>query len=1105
MESLVGTVFDGCGVEPGVAFWRVKGRKLVRAVGDSDELVREGRLRKLDCLVALHSVGQHRADRWVIHTWRGREAGIVNAGFAGTQAHKLSNLLGRSASSSRISIVENLDGQETDAWKALFPASPQVLDGRFEYATPTSKPVETTTPAVTKCWVLVEGNAFAAAAPTRASLRSTATLVIDAGCGVVYSWAGRKASRVDRALCEELARRVAKREYSNYPPSGGSALHVVQGDDDERHVLAVLDASSSREEEDVMTPVVQLWEWQEKTEWRRLPEENGRRSWTTLRGDGIFAVDAGGAAWVWKGRSVSTNDVDVPLKKANELLTRQRPSWFRGFESVADRFEPVMFREQFSGWDDEELEIRAYNPDAAHLAEKKRVPQRSIEAEAKRMAQAGVGSLEAVSDASDAWLQGDGLAARAGDDQRQSLSLDLVDGDDHRVDLYKIKDDDDSKKKECGLVATRDLVFSSSDMVIAVVTAKRGCVRVVYTWEGSTASLRARAAAGLKVQAGRLREQQHKDPLLLDGAFFADDLLHGDDDDDERKENLDSSDVRGDDEKKKKAISAVEHQLYTFENAEPPLLLAALGKPLLVLRGRNGGGYLRQRETTFEKVRSIRVARAAGVDGQDDRLVKATEESFEHTTRRYFDDRAAYVLVDDEKVRVVAGNACDAKVLSAAKAVAADDRLPFWLRQSASSPGGTITNDDDDSHTTGAQSWSGEVSTKKSLDLHTDVAPQPAVKATRPARLFDVSRAKRSVGGIFATDVGRTFRQADLASRGCFVLDAGADRLFAWIGSDATEDEAKLSLAVAATYAREVPEMLLYREARAEKKASVAARLHLNHVERKRERRDVVAPESVDVALVFEGDEPAAFVHCFQGWQPVAAAKHKQRGLEAFLARALVAEAPLAVTLLGEDEDAAAGPSSSSASSDSDEGETTTTKRREDKKRVVNSKAAPKLGLLERLGSTLREDGSLLRVTASGSPFAFDQSAVPLQDVLASVHDLRADFALWAYESKKLVTYVAHGTGGLAALRDACLSTPKVHYGILQRQHPTSPSVAVFGLVTFIPNGVSPLVRGAVGAHRAVVRDIFAPLHVDVTLTDLADADAVVDNAFADFIQHASI
>ena len=44
------------------------------------------------------------------------------------------------------------------------------------------------------------------------------------------------------------------------------------------------------------------------------------------------------------------------------------------------------------------------------------------------------------------------------------------------------------------------LAFESSEMYVVGYTCKRGSLRVLYTWEGQQASLKARAATGLLVQ-----------------------------------------------------------------------------------------------------------------------------------------------------------------------------------------------------------------------------------------------------------------------------------------------------------------------------------------------------------------------------------------------------------------------------------------------------------------------------------------------------------------------------------------------------------------------------------------------------------------------------
>ena len=58
-------------------------------------------------------------------------------------------------------------------------------------------------------------------------------------------------------------------------------------------------------------------------------------------------------------------------------------------------------------------------------------------------------------------------------------------------------------------------------------------------------------------------------------------------------------------------------------------------------------------------------------------------------------------------------------------------------------------------------------------------SPETLPPATRPVRLFGVSAAKRNVGAMFCEDVGGGyFGQLDLAERGTFVLDSGAQQQY---------------------------------------------------------------------------------------------------------------------------------------------------------------------------------------------------------------------------------------------------------------------------------------------------------------------------------------
>ena len=161
------------------------------------------------------------------------------------------------------------------------------------------------------------------------------------------------------------------------------------------------------------------------------------------------------------------------------------------------------------------------------------VKLKPVSAEATRMCQAGVGTLAAAGDESEAWRSGGG--GRAGDESRTALSLDLADDETGRLRIFRVDDDSellllaDSGEGYGGAEAG---CWASSDMIIAACApasdvrarlrflrcrtagvvllfehgadarrydCKNGGLHVIYTWEGQTASLRARTASSLQV------------------------------------------------------------------------------------------------------------------------------------------------------------------------------------------------------------------------------------------------------------------------------------------------------------------------------------------------------------------------------------------------------------------------------------------------------------------------------------------------------------------------------------------------------------------------------------------------------------------------------
>ncbi|KAK7231320.1 actin filament capping protein [Aureococcus anophagefferens] len=1123
--NLKGTEFEGAGEHEGLEVWRVRGRKLVRAVDDGrDEIFRAPRvLRKADVVVLLATTGAGRKRRWAVYTWKGGGVGMIASGLGGSMAAKLVNQLEVHAGYGCVTREDATEGGEPGSLKAAL-GDFETQDGAHEVL---AKHADAARPV--KLWRLDEG-LFVRVEAKASSLSPQHAYVVDAGdarktAPHAYSWAGAESGRVERALAEEMSRRL---QYAEYPDASDAASHAVEGEAGDAVVRALLApgaCGAAAGDPRLRCPTLFAWDG---SAWAPMREdgggndvaEGGRLAASTLGPGGLFLVDAWAEAWLWRGRSFKGSFGAARAAAASALGPAARPPAFSGVEVVRDRFEPALFGERFYGWgggainQGGTLEIGGYVP-SKHDEERRSVKLRAVAEEAARMTRGGVGSLAAEGDESEAWISGG--AERSGDESRVCLTMDLADDETGYVRVFRVDDDNEllelANSGEGYGVGPEASCWTSSDMIIACYGCKNGALHVVYTWEGDTASLKARTAAGLRVAS-------LKDDCGWEGA---------------------------------------EHQLYCYQNAEPALLVTVLrkhlgGHGLLTLRGRTAGGYLREHTADDDdaargfdapggRVRALRVGSPPGSDAQDAELVRAAEEPLETLLGGYrFENEASWVFVKtapDGSVdrRVAHGNDASPAVRGRAEAVAGFGDLARWLDAACSS--GTITALEPtgagpaafaplapaDFGAFGLDSmlYEGleELATFEDLPTGDDGLFSRTFKAdaTRPARLFEVSHAKRAVGGMFVTDLGRTFRQQDLLgnnARGTFVLDAGGDVVYVWFGAGpVARTEAALAVAVGGGYAREVPTMDCYKLHAAERDRDASAptarlkRVHGQH------HRASMAPRrdcpDLSVVLVDAGAEPPEFVACFFGWQPLG---QGNAFAEAFAGD--VAAAVAGTMVLEEDEAAEKRSHEPVVTKTIEDDETmkrrarTLTRGRASEDRV-QARGDGEVTIAERLGSKVStgKRGSLH--VAAPQPLTIveddEHRGCTIQRDVAALHGGDEDFLVYAYSGKKIVKRLAHGVGGLSALR-GFLEADNVCYALaaygaerLSEAAGTTVHQSVYVFVTWFPPGISPMVRGTVASHKAAIHSIFQPFQVEIVAEDMADlADDKVEKKVVDHV-----
>ena len=559
LKVLRGTDFEGAAGTPGMELFRCRNRKLKRAAPNDPTL--SGCLYSKDCylvIVTSPAGGGRKGNVWRIMTWMGKEAGMILSGFCGSMAEKLNNLLASSSNPRDITMDHCVSGSESEEFRAALGGSLTHIDGNCEV--PDDTPKVLVEKKAVRLMMIVEGIVVRVAAHVD-SLRSDRTFVLDA-VGSVYSWTGSNASRIERAVVEELTRRIIKKEYKVENENKRIApIHISENEsgpdfdaftqvltekgqsfwvDTEKATEYALRARLYKVVENELEPVG----FEAPQDWLdgSTADRGCRLSIEYLELGCVFVVDCFSELFIWLGRGHSKSDEQAAKKLCKSFCSEaSRPEWIKTPVVVKDRMETVVFRERFYGWTDDDLEIHS-NLKYKHDKEKTAIAMRPITGEVMRMISGGVGSIEAENDMSDQWLKGD---VEVMGDNTRGLKLSLADDQEAVLRVFQTGED--------GLLHALEPekfgIFSSSEMYVIVYSCKMGSLNVVYTWEGKMASLSARTATGLRVQT------------LMNDLKAAS-----------------GSETVG-----------AQHQIYVQQNAEPPLLVAIFHSrsiPLIVHRSR---------------------------------------------------------------------------------------------------------------------------------------------------------------------------------------------------------------------------------------------------------------------------------------------------------------------------------------------------------------------------------------------------------------------------------------------------------------------------------------------------------------------------------------
>lgn len=97
------------------------------------------------------------------------------------------------------------------------------------------------------------------------------------------------------------------------------------------------------------------------------------------------------------------------------------------------------------------------------------------------------------------------------------------------------------------------------------------------------------------------------------------------------------------------------------------------------------------------------------------------------------------------------------------------------------------------------------------------------------------------------------------------------------------------------------------------------------------------------------------------------------------------------------------------------------------------------------------------------------------------------DWVVFTYKSKTELVLLSQGSDGLAGMTTA-LEERNVNYAMLRVEKEAlnardiTSEIERYVFVQWMPEGCSPMLRGAVNSHRGAVRQIFNPFQVDMAV-----------------------
>jgi len=310
---------------------------------------------------------------------------------------------------------------------------------------------------------------------------------------------------------------------------------------------------------------------------------------------------------------------------------------------------------------------------------------------------------------------------------------------------------------------------------------------------------------------------------------------------------------------------------------------------------------------------------------------------------------------------------------------------------------------------------------------------------TRRIRLFEVSYDLKQVGGLYIQEIS-DFSQSDLKSNRCFLLDTGTTNVYGWYGDDTLRlEQLELVADVAIWYGTKALD------------------------------------KPVNIALVDRGFEPNEFISCFaEGWRDFA--NRKKQGLY--------------VELLQYRLDSALALADMADSARYELEHQPTTKPKDTKSRRIRPLTKTKvvkfikgsvISVTDKLGSKvelgLRQS---LHFKNVGKSLKINQEVCSVDAVLEDIRSGKVDWTLYRYNGLDEIIFCDSGLGGAEAAQEA-LNGDEIQYCLLNVK---SEHLDKMMMVYFVPDTMSPKLRGLVNIHRAPILDVFGPFNSETTIRE---------------------